>query len=143
MIGLLVIGLICAGPPSFETAAIDGRVVTLAAGLKGLELPADEATTAGQVVVKGDDGSLTPILADDASRALFVDPRLRDRKARLQVRRYRGVPHVQVLSFQVEDQGTMRSPEYDCDVCAISVRFPQECPCCQGPMVLRMKPKSP
>ena len=33
-------------------------------------------------------------------------------------------------------------PEYYCDVCAISVLYPQICPCCQGPMELRMRPES-
>jgi hypothetical protein len=50
------------------------------------------------------------------------------------------VPYVQVTTFQVERDGRLQTPEYYCTVCAITVRAPQTCPCCQGPMELRMRP---
>jgi rubrerythrin len=71
---------------------------------------------------------------------LFLDDRLRDRPAEIRGRRYAGVPYLQVLSFKVKREGRLETPEYFCEVCAISVRYPQVCPCCQGPMELRMKP---
>jgi hypothetical protein len=43
------------------------------------------------------------------------------------------------MNFEVEREGRLGTPEYFCEVCAISVRFPQDCPCCQGPLELRMK----
>ena len=54
----------------------------------------------------------------------------------------KGEVMLQVVSFKVEDQGQFRTPEYYCDISTISVRYPQICPCCQGPMVLRMKPET-
>ena len=94
------------------------------------------------MVLLGDDGTITSILADETSRALFVDKRLRDRNAQIVGRRYAGLPYLQVITIQVEDEGRLRTPEYFCDVCTISVGYPQICPCCQGPMEFRMKPDS-
>ena len=87
----------------------------------------------------GDDRSITPLFRDDASRALFLDERLRDCRAEIQGRRFRGVPYLQVTTFQVEREGRLQTPEYYCSVCSITVGYPQICPCCQGPMDLRMK----
>jgi hypothetical protein len=92
------------------------------------------------VVLQEPDGTITPLLSDEASRALFLDKRLRDRPIMIHARRYPGLPYVQVVTFQVDEHGQWRTPEYFCDVCTISVRYPQICPCCQGPMILRMKP---
>ena len=63
-----------------------------------------------------------------------------DRNARVIGRRHPGLPYLQVVTIEVESDGKLRTPEYFCDVCTISVYYPQICPCCQGPMVLRMKP---
>jgi hypothetical protein len=131
-----------AGPPARpEAVTLRGKVVELSAALKSMGLAADPEPIARQVILRAADGSVTPLLADEASRALFLDARLRDRPAELQARRFAGLPYVQVVSFRVEDQGTLRTPEYYCEVCAISVRSPQVCPCCQGAMVLRMRPE--
>jgi hypothetical protein len=114
----------------------------LAAALesRGLGLKADPEPIAKQVVLLAGDGAITPILSDEASRALFLDERLRDCPAEIEGRRFANVPYLQVVAFQVEREGRLRTPEYYCDVCAISVRYPQICPCCQGAMELRMKP---
>ena len=48
--------------------------------------------------------------------------------------------HDQLLVSQVERDGRLQTPEYYCTVCSITVRSPQTCPCCQGPMELRMRP---
>jgi hypothetical protein len=131
-----------AGPqkPAFEDVTLTGRVVELTTALKPFGVPADADPIARQMVLEGDDGAITPLLSDEASRALFVDARLRGRKAEVKGRKFPGLPYLQVTSFKIEDEGTLRTPEYHCDVCAIDVRYPQTCPCCQGPMVLRMKP---
>jgi hypothetical protein len=125
-----------------EAAVLTGRVVELATALKASGLGFDEEPIARQVVLQGSDGSLTPLLSDEASRALFLDKRLRDRPAEITGRRYPGLPYLQVVTFKVEDQGELRTPEYFCEICTISVRYPQVCPCCQGPMDLRMRPDS-
>lgn len=123
-----------------EPVTLSGRVVTLAAALKESGLSVDAGPIAQQVVLRGRDGTLTPLLSDEASRALFLDERLRDRPAEIKGLRYPGIPYVQVITFQIEDNGRLRTPEYYCEICTISVRSPQICPCCQGPMELRMKP---
>jgi hypothetical protein len=118
-----------------------GRFVTLASALRSLGIDArpDPASVAGEVVLLGDDGSITPLFRDDASRAVFLDERLRDRKAEVHGRRFPGVPYLQVATFQVERDGRLQTPGYFCEVCSITVGYPQVCPCCQGPMELRMK----
>jgi hypothetical protein len=148
-VGLLL--LLFAGPPvptatppglKPEEVTLRGKVLTLASALQalGVDVQADPESIAKQVVLLGDDRSITPLLADDASRALFLDERLRGCRTEIQGRRYAGIPYLQVVRFQVERDGRLQTPEYYCNVCAISVRYPQICPCCQGPMELRMKP---
>lgn len=124
-------------------APLEGKVVTLAAALKarGFPIAPDLDPIAKQVVLLAADGSITPLISDEASRALFTDDRLRDRRVQIQLKRFPGLPYAQVLSFEVEHEGRFQSAGYECDVCVIRVRYPQACPCCQGPMVLRMKPK--
>jgi hypothetical protein len=128
--------------PAPTAVTLAGRVVPLAEALPA-SWKVDAGPIAGQVVLKGEAGEVVPLLSDEASRALFADERLRGRPIRIQARRLAGLPYVQVTSFQVEEEGTFRTPEYYCDICTISVRYPQVCPCCQGPMELRMKPEAP
>jgi hypothetical protein len=124
-----------------ERVALEGKAVTLDQALKARNLPAafDPETTANQVVLLARDAAIIPLLADDASRALFKDKRLRDRPIQIHGRRFAGLPYLQVLTFKVEHEGRFQFAGYECDVCTIRVRFPQACPCCQGPMVLRFK----
>jgi hypothetical protein len=142
-IGLLAVLVLGAADAVPENVTLKGKVVALSEALKPLGLNTDAESTANQVVLETEDGTLTPLLSDEASRALFQDERLRDRPAALRVRRFPGVPYVQVVSFQIEEGGKLRTPEYYCEICTISVRYPQICPCCQGSMVLRMKPEGP
>lgn len=126
-----------------EVLSLSGRASKAVDALAAVGLPADPGPLAEQVVLVGPDGSIRPILSDEASRALFLDERLRGRPLELSARRYPGVDFLQVLTFKVEHEGKWRTPEYYCDICTISVRYPQICPCCQGPMELRMKPEAP
>ncbi len=126
-------------PPGYVTVTLSGKVVELSAAIKGFKIEADREPIEKQVALVTPDGAIVPLISDEASRAFFLDSRMRDRKAELVGRRYPGLPFLQVLSFKVEDGGTLRTPEYYCEICAISVRYPQICPCCQGDMVLRMK----
>jgi hypothetical protein len=135
--------LVLAAPPENlpEAVTLRGQVKFLRAALesRGLGLKVDSDPIARQVVLLGEDGAISPILSDEASRALFLDERLRDCPAEIEARRYARIPYLQVIAFKVERDGRMRTPEYYCDVCAISVRYPQICPCCQGAMELRLK----
>jgi hypothetical protein len=124
----------------FEAVTVTGRAVELAAVLKELGVVCDVEPVAKQVVLRSDDGAIVPLLSDEASRALFLDARLRNRPIEIQGRRHAGLPYLQVVTFKVNDHGQWRTPEYFCEVCTISVRYPQICPCCQGAMELRMKP---
>lgn len=139
VMGLAADAQMAGGKP--ETVTRSGKVVLLSAALKERGIPADPDPIAKEVVLVERDGTLSPILPDEASRALFLDPRLRDRKAEITARKFPGLPHLQLVSMKVEEGGVLRTPEYYCDVCTISVRYPQVCPCCQGPMELRMKPE--
>jgi hypothetical protein len=123
-----------------ESAVLRGNVVKLGTLLKASGLSFDEEPVAKQVVLQGDDGTVLGLISDEASRALFLDERLQNRPAEIVGRRYSGLPYLQVVSFKVDEEGKLRTPEYYCDICTISVRYPQICPCCQGEMVLRMKP---
>jgi hypothetical protein len=125
-----------------EVVTLRGRVLTLSAALvsRGLAIKFDPEPIADQVALVGDDGSIMPVISDEASRALFRDDRLRNCRTEVLGRKFPGVPYLQVISFKVERQGRFRTPEYYCDVCAIRVRYPQTCPCCQGPLELRMNP---
>jgi hypothetical protein len=119
---------------------LTGRVVPLKAALGELGLRADSEPIENQVVLRTADGNLIPLIRDEASRALFLDARLQSKDAELHVRRTVGVPYVQVMTFKVVADGMLRTPEYYCDVCTISVRYPQNCPCCQRPMEFRFRP---
>ncbi len=129
------------GPQATKGAEVvlRGKVVTLGAALKALGVDArpDPETTAREPVLLGDDRTITPLFRDDASRALFLDERLRDRRVEVRGRRFPGVPYLQLSSFRVEHEGRLQTPEYFCSVCSITERAPRICPCCQGPMELR------
>jgi hypothetical protein len=126
-----------------DDVVLRGKIVTLTEALDAAKLGihADAEPTAAQIVVVDDRGTITPLLSDPASRALFRDKRLRDRPAEVRGKRVAGSPYLQVVTFKIEQDGRLQTPEYYCNICTISVRFPQTCPCCQGPMELRMKPE--
>jgi hypothetical protein len=125
-----------------ERVTLEGKFMTLASAVKArsLGVKIDSEPAEKQVVLVGEAGVVTPLLSDQASRALFLDKRLLDRRGSVDGRRFRGVPYLQVVTFQVEEAGRLQTPEYFCEVCSISVPYPQICPCCQGSMELRMKP---
>jgi hypothetical protein len=141
---LVAVCLAGLAPPSSapEPVAVRGKVLTLAEALasRDLKIKPDPEPIAKQVVLLAEDGTIIPLLSDDASRALFLDERLRNCRSEIQGRRFDGIPYLQVISFKVERDGRLRTPEYYCEVCAISVLYPQICPCCQGLMELRMRP---
>jgi hypothetical protein len=147
--GLLSLALTAAAaePPSHPPAGrptiavLNGTTLLLTEVLKSSRVSFDRAPIEVQVVLRVDDGTIVPLLSDVPSRALFQDERLRHRKTEIRGRRYPGLPYLEVVSFRVEEQGRLQTPEYYCEICTISVRFPQICPCCQGDMVLRMRPE--
>ena len=139
---LLLCSTLLASPAdevAWEPTTLTGEALTLAEAFKAQSIPADTELMGRQVVVSSEDGSIAPLICDDASRALFRDDRLRGRRIEVRGRRLEGNPFIRVISFRVEENGKLQGAEYHCDVCAIDVRYPQICPCCQGPMVLRWR----
>jgi hypothetical protein len=139
---LLVLVPLAGDEPTPRTETLRGEVVELTEALNSTGIVADREPISRQVVLRTAEGETIPLLSDEGSRALFLDERLRGRPVEIQARRFPGLPYVQVTALRVEDEGTLRTPEYYCDVCTIHVRFPQVCPCCQGSMELRMKPEA-
>jgi hypothetical protein len=91
------------------------------------------------VALETPDGQLMPIVADTRGRAFMVDPRLREVDLELLVRRYAGVPMIQVIRvFQNRPDGKYEI-DYWCDVCAIPMTILKACECCQGPTRLRLE----
>ncbi|HEU5116957.1 MAG TPA: hypothetical protein VFT74_09810, partial [Isosphaeraceae bacterium] len=119
---------------------LSGEVRTLVEVLKDREVTADASLVGGQVVLESSEGQISALLPNGASKALYLDERLRDRPAEVTAWKHPGLPFLEVVSFRVEENGHLRTPEYFCEICTISVRFPQVCPCCQGPMELRYQP---
>jgi hypothetical protein len=142
ILGIAMILAVSSDPATSKPESItrSGRVVLLADALKAKGVPADPEPIAKQVALVEADGTISPLLSDESSRAFFADERLRNRKTELTARKIAGLSYLQVVSFRVEEGGVLRTPEYYCEVCHISVRAPQTCPCCQGPMDLQMKP---
>jgi len=145
VVGASLLAMADEPPRKVEEVVLRGRAVLLSEAAKELKLDVavDPEPASRQVVVIGEDGVVTPLFADLASRALFQDDRLRKGRVEVTGRRFAGVPYVQAVTFQVERDGRFRTPEYYCNICTISVRYPQTCPCCQGEMELRMKPERP
>src|SRR5262245_8316733 len=99
--GLLacLIVLVCAGPQATaasrgDEVTVRGKVVPLASALRtlGIDVKVEPDSAAREVVLLGEDRSITPLFQDDASRALFLDERLRDCRAELHGRRFPGIP---------------------------------------------------
>lgn len=143
---LLALGLILLTPLTSlsaddpQTETLSGQVKKLSQVLQDRQITVDPTLLDDQVVVESSDGTITPILPNAASKAFYLDERLRNRPAELTAWHHQGLPFLEIVSFRVEKDGKMRTPEYFCEVCTISVRYPQKCPCCQGPMELRYQP---
>ncbi|GIW87819.1 MAG: hypothetical protein KatS3mg108_2143 [Isosphaeraceae bacterium] len=141
-IWLVLVGLFqSARGEAAPEVVVQGSVVPLAVVLSERGVVAETGPIADQLVVRSADGTVTPLLANAASKALFLDGRLRDRPAEVRGWIHPGLPYLEPVAIRVEEAGALRTPEYYCDVCTIAVRYPQDCPCCQGPMELRFKPE--
>ena len=109
--------------------------------LKQRTLEVDVSPVSQQIVVEQASGEILPLLSNGASRALWLDERLRGRPAEIQGWLHAGLPYLEVTNIRVMEQGVLRTPEYYCEICTITVRYPQACPCCQGSLELRYNPK--
>ncbi|MFM7319475.1 MAG: hypothetical protein ACKO5E_21215 [bacterium] len=93
------------------------------------------------VVLKSENGQGIVLENDDGARLFFLDPAVRNRRARLRLQYQDGNPKPATINVEIENEGRWRVPQYYCDVCTIAVRYPQICLCCQGPMEFRFKPE--
>ena len=109
--------------------------------LKPRGIEADAGPVAQQIVVEQSDREIVPLLSNGASRAVWLDERLRGRPAEVRGWLHAGLPYLEVTNVRVEEQGMLRTPGYYCEICTITVRYPQACPCCQGPLELRWEPR--
>ena len=84
-------------------------------------------------------GTLVPIVEDVRGRAFRVDERLRKPEVEMLVRKYQGLPAVQVIRlFEVTKEGKLEL-DYWCDICAIAMVELKPCECCQGETILRRR----
>ncbi len=125
----------------YQTDTVRGKVVWLDEALKRLYNVTTEADAAETIVaLETPDGQLLPLVPDTRGRAFAVDERLRNIDLEMLVRRYRGMPLVQVIRlYRVQPEG-LYEIDYWCDTCAISMFILKACECCQGPTRLRAIP---
>ena len=129
-----------AAEPQFKLETLKGRVVYLGDVLEkkyGISVVPEgkDRTLALQTA----DGKLVPIVEDVRGRAFRADERLRKVDVEMLVRRYEGVPAVQVIRLFESTKGGPLELDYWCDVCAIAMVEFKPCECCQGETVLRKR----
>lgn len=124
----------------YTTETVKGRVVWLAEGLKRLYGVATEVAAAeNSTALETPDGHLLPILPDTRGQAFSVDAELRNVDVELLVRRYEGVPMIQVIRLREPKPEGLMDVDYWCEVCAIPMYILKPCECCQGPTQLRYR----
>jgi len=119
------------------TQTLRGKVVWVSEALArkhGIRLDADAESLAA---LETADGELVPLMKEDRGRGFWKDGRLRDVEMELVVRRYEGVPLVQVIRVYRLRGGKKFELDYWCDVCAIQMFELKDCECCQGPTRIR------
>jgi hypothetical protein len=129
-----------AAEPEFKLETLRGRVVFLGETLeKKFGINSVPEAKDRTLALQTTDGTLVPLVEDVRGRAFRVDERLRTVDVELLVRRYQGVPAVQVIRlFETTKDGPLEL-DYWCDVCAIAMYELKPCECCQGETVLRRR----
>jgi hypothetical protein len=125
----------------YITESLRGKVVWLNEAVSrkfGVRLDADSAESVA--ALETTDGELVPIMKEDRGRGFWKDARLRGIDLELMVRRYKGLPMVQVIRVYRLKDGKKLELDYWCDVCAIPMYELKQCECCQGPTRLRERP---
>jgi len=132
------------GPRKYTTETVRGKAVWLDEALERLYGVATEPEAAQTTVVfETADGHLWPLVPDTRGRAFLVDERLRNIELELLVRRYEGVPMLQVIRVaRVKPDGRYEI-DYWCDICAIPMYIVKPCECCQGETRLRERSLEP
>lgn len=124
----------------YETVSIRGRVVWLADALKeryGIKVVREAREQV--LALQTPDGQLQPIIEDTRGRAFRIDKRLRGIDMELLVRRYAGLPMIQVIRVYAIKKDGKYELDYWCDICAIVMYQMGPCDCCQQPNRLRQR----
>lgn len=119
-----------------------GQVVLAQAALKKRGIKVAEELK-NQAVFETATGELIPIAADWRGRAFYQDERLRDRPIEVIGYRQEGIPYLQILTIYVlnkDKDGQREEMDYWCEICSIPMFEIKDCECCQGPILLRLRP---
>jgi len=141
VVATLVPSLIAAtDPPPFKLETYRGHVVFLNDALaKRFGITTVPEAADRSLALQTADGTLVPIVEDVRGRAFRVDERLRKPEVEILVRKYQGLPAVQVIRlFEVTKEGKQEL-DYWCDICAIPMVELKPCECCQGETILRRR----
>jgi hypothetical protein len=90
------------------------------------------------------DGKTYPLLEDNVSRILFLEPKLHDRQVQLTVAPPSGSDPVKVTQVRVLVEGVPHEAYYWCEKCQLRASEPGLCKCCNGPteyVEVPVKPK--
>jgi hypothetical protein len=114
--------------PAPKEAYFKGKVVSLAALLKGegVVLDADASSTA--LALQAEDGKVYPLAKNDGSRMFFKDKGLLGRPVRLTGRLVGGLLDVREAHTYVG--GKLHEAYYWCANCALAYSEPGACLCC-------------
>jgi hypothetical protein len=123
-----------------EVVAIRGRVVCLDTLPESPGVAeSDPCNQPGaRFELRAASGEAIPFVAGDPRADLFTDPQVRDLD--LEVRGWRRVGAMEVLSVHAVRNGTLHHLHYRCDVCNITTYAPGPCWCCGQPFELREGP---
>jgi len=129
-----------ARPKDITKRLFSGKVLLAQEALKRRGIKVAEEMKS-QAVIETDAGRLIAIAADWRGRALYQDKRLRNRKVELVGYQRPGIPYLQVLIiYLIDEKGRRREMDYWCDICAIPMYEIKACECCQGDILLRLRP---
>ena len=128
-------------PSTAENArdvALRGRVVCLTEELDKLYNVLPDCGNRGHVYsLKTADGKIHPFLPTDASAAVWMDERYRQRDLQVTARLFPQANFIEVIKFQSWKNDKLYDLYYYCDVCSITAFKPGPCECCQEPVEFR------
>lgn len=94
----------------------------------------------GSVALVADDGTVYPLVEDDASRMFHLYDQLRNRPVRLSGRLVPGTKNLRVEFVRTITDGAVCDVDFWCEICQISHLHPSSCVCCGDDTVLRERP---
>jgi hypothetical protein len=127
--------------PQPETVPLRGQVVWLdEAFARQVGVEPDQDARQLQTALQSTTGDLLPLVKDGRGRGFWKDARLRNRDLELLVRRWPGLPLIQVIEVYSLHDDQRFLLDYWCDICAIPMYELKACECCQGEIRLRERP---